>query len=143
MVTREQARERWLTGVPDDARETLITPGWFDALADATWATDPVGAQMSPPVIRAPNGVLQDGAEYTSAGRPRYDPSKITVPTLLVVGAWDRDTPPSMAQTLFPLLVNAPGKRLVVLAEGTHTIVMERNRLALFETVQKFLETAR
>jgi alpha-beta hydrolase superfamily lysophospholipase len=45
-----------------------------------------------------------------------------------------------MAQTLFPLLVNAPGKRYVALAEGTHTIVMERNRLKLFEAVQAFLD---
>ena len=143
MVTREQARERWLTGVPDDARATLIPPGWFDAWAHATWATDPVGATMTPPVIRAPNGVRQDGAEYWQAGKPLFDPAKIAVPTLLVVGEWDHDTPPALARTLFPLLVNAPGKRLVELAEGTHTIVMERNRLALFETVQEFLETAR
>jgi esterase/lipase len=45
-----------------------------------------------------------------------------------------------MAQTLFPLLVNSPGKRFVMLAEGTHTIVMERNRMKLFEAVQSFLE---
>ena len=41
-----------------------------------------------------------------------------------------------MAQTIFPLLVNAPGKRLVQLAEGTHTIMMEKNRLELFKAVQ-------
>jgi hypothetical protein len=40
------------------------------------------------------------------------------VPTLLVGAEWDRDTPPYMAQTLFPLLVNAPGKRYVALARA-------------------------
>ena len=45
-----------------------------------------------------------------------------------------------MAQTLFPLLVNSPGKRYVMLAEGTHTIIMEKNRLELFEAVQAFLD---
>ena len=64
-------------------------------------------------------------------------------PTLLVVGEWDHDTPPALARTLFPLLVNSPGKRLVELAEGTHTIMMEQHRLALFETVQDFLEEGR
>jgi pimeloyl-ACP methyl ester carboxylesterase len=142
-VTREQARARWLNGVPEEHQESLIPAGWFDAWADATWATDPVGAQQSPPVIRAPNGVVQDGAEFWSAGKPLYDPAKITVPTLLVVGEWDHDTPPELAQTLFPLLENSPGKRFAQLAEGTHTIVMEKNRLALFETVQDFLEEAR
>ena len=62
------------------------------------------------------------------------------MPTLLVDAEWDRDAPPYMAQTLFPLLVNSPDKLYVELAEGTHTIMMERNRLKLFEAVQAFLE---
>jgi pimeloyl-ACP methyl ester carboxylesterase len=56
MVNREQAKQRWYTGVPEDKKATLIPAGWFDAWADATFATDPVGAQMNPPVVRAPNG---------------------------------------------------------------------------------------
>jgi pimeloyl-ACP methyl ester carboxylesterase len=141
-VAREQAKTRWLTGVPEDKKATLIPPGWFDAWADATFATDPVGAKMNPLVIRAPNGVQQDGDEFFAAGRPYYDPAKITTPTLLVHAEWDRDTPAYMAQTLFPLLVNAPGKRYVQLPEGTHTIMMEKNRLMLFEAVQAFLDEA-
>jgi pimeloyl-ACP methyl ester carboxylesterase len=141
-VARDAALGRWLTGVPEDKKAALIPAGWFDQWADATWATDPEGAKMSPPGLRAPNGVLQDGQEFFSAGKPYYDPAKVTVPTLLVVAEWDRDTPPYMAQTLFPLLVNAPGKRLVMLAEGTHTIIMEKNRLKLFEAVQSFLDEA-
>jgi pimeloyl-ACP methyl ester carboxylesterase len=140
MVTRETARQRWYTGVPEDKKATLIPAGWFDAWADATWATDSLGASANPPFIRAPNGVVADGLEFFGAGKPYYDPSKITVPTLLVDAEWDRDAPPYMAQTLFPLLVNSPGKRYVELGEGTHTIMMESNRLKLFEAVQEFLD---
>jgi pimeloyl-ACP methyl ester carboxylesterase len=142
MVSRDAAMGRWLTGVPEDKKATLIPAGWFDAWADATWATDPEGAKMNPPVLRAPNGVIQDGLDYWAAGKAYYDPSKITAPTMLVLGEWDRDTPPYMAQALFPLLVNSPGKRFVMLAEGTHTIIMEKNRLKLFEAVQSFLDEA-
>ena len=139
-VAREQAKTRWLTGVPEDKKATLIPAGWFETWADATFATDPVGAKMTPPTLRAPNGVQQDGDEFFSAGKPYYDPARITVPTLLVHAEWDRDTPAYMAQTLFPLLVNAPGKRYVQLPEGTHTIMMEKNRPMLFEAVQAFLD---
>jgi pimeloyl-ACP methyl ester carboxylesterase len=139
-VAREQAKSRWLTGVPEDKKAALIPAGWFESWADATFATDPVGAKMTPPALRAPNGVQQDGDEFFSAGKPYYDPAKITVPTLLVHAEWDRDTPAYMAQTLFPLLVNAPGKRYVQLPEGTHTIMMEKNRQMLFEAVQAFLD---
>lgn len=137
-VNKDQAKGRWLNGVPEDKKAALIPAGWFEAWADATWATDPKSAGSN--MLRAPNGVIADGMEYWSAGKSYYDPAKVTVPTLLVLGEWDRDTPPYMAQTLFPLLVNAPGKRFVMLAEGTHTIIMERNRMKLFEAVQSFLE---
>jgi pimeloyl-ACP methyl ester carboxylesterase len=140
VTTRAQALARWLTGVPEAKRASLIPAGWFDQWADATWATDPQGAKQDPPAIRAPNGVLADSADFWAAGKPYYDPAKITVPTLLVHGEWDQDLPPYMAQTLFPLMVNSPAKRCVMLAEGTHTMLMEKNRLALFRAVQDFLD---
>jgi esterase/lipase len=59
---------------------------------------------------------------------------------VLVDAEWDHDAPPYMAQTVFPLLFSSLDKRYVELAEGTHTIMMERNRLKLFEAVQAFLE---
>jgi pimeloyl-ACP methyl ester carboxylesterase len=139
-VSREAAKGRWLTGVPEDKKADLIPAGWFEAWADATFGSDPVGAAQNPPVLRAPNGVVKDGNEYWAAGKPLYDPAKITVPTMLVLAEWDRDTPPYMAQTLFPLLTNAPAKKLVMLGEGTHTIIMEKNRMQLFNAVQQFLE---
>ena len=97
---------------------------------------------MNPPVLRAPNGVQQDGDEFFGAGKPYYDPAKITVPTLLIHAEWDRDTPPHMAQTLFPLMVNAPGRRYVELPEGTHHIMMEKNRMQFFHEVVGFLNEA-
>jgi pimeloyl-ACP methyl ester carboxylesterase len=142
MVRRDQALGRWMTGVAENKKADLIPAGWFDAWADATWATDPEGAKMDPPVLRAPNGVIQDGLEFYGAGKGYYDPARITVPTLLIHAEWDQDTPPYMAQTLFPLLTNSPGKRYVALAEGTHSIIMERNRLELFKAVQAFLDEA-
>jgi len=139
-VTREAARARWYNGVPDDKKATLIPAGFFDAWADATFATDAEGAKMDPPILRAPNGVMADCAEYWWVGKSYYDPAKVTAPALLVTAAWDTDVPPTMARTLFPLLKNSPGKRLVELAQGTHNVMMETNRLELFEAVQKFLD---
>jgi pimeloyl-ACP methyl ester carboxylesterase len=136
-VSRDAALQRWLTGVPEDKKADLIPTGWFEQWADATFATDQKGAGKT---LRAPNGVVQDGQEFWSAGKPTYDPARITSPVLLVLGEWDRDTPPYMAQTLFPLLVNAKWKRLTMLSEGTHTIAMEKNRMLLLRTVQQFLE---
>jgi pimeloyl-ACP methyl ester carboxylesterase len=141
-VTQAQARERWTAGVPEAARANLIPPGWFEHWAGVTWATDPEGMRRNPAVLRAPNGVLLDGREYWQSNRPYWDPAKVTAPTLLVAAEWDRETPPSMATTIFPLLTASPGKRCVLLGEGTHTMLLERNRGALYQAVQVFLEEA-
>lgn len=140
LVTVAQTHARRMMGVPEAAKAGLFPPGWFEAWAEATWASDPKAATHNPPAMRAPNGTVQDTLEYWSAAKPYYDPAKIAAPTLLVLGEWDNDTPPAMAQTLFPLLVNSPGKRLVILGQGTHVIYMERNRLDLFRPVQSFLD---
>lgn len=139
-VTREATRTRWLTGVPENKKADLIPPGWFDAWADATFATDPVGAKESPPVLRAPNGVVQDSREYWAAGKPLYDPADIRVPTFLAHAEWDADLPSYQLYAYFQKLVNAPYKRYVQIGEGTHTVIMEKNRMQLFQAVQQFLD---
>ena len=45
-----------------------------------------------------------------------------------------------MAQNQLLTLTGAPHKRCVALGEGTHTIIMEKNRLKLFREVQLFLD---
>src|SRR5207248_98347 len=79
-VTREAAKGRWLSGVAENKKADLIPAGWFEAWADATFATDAEGASRNPPVLRAPNGVVLDGREFWGAGKAMYDPGNIRVP---------------------------------------------------------------
>ncbi len=139
-VTRDAAKARWLAGVPEDKKASLIPPGWFEAWADATFATDPVGLKQTPPVLRAPNGVLQDGREFWGAGKAQYDPAGIRVPTFLAHAEWDADLPSYMLHAYFAKLTSTPYKRYVEIGEGTHTILMEKNRMQLFQAVQQFLD---
>jgi pimeloyl-ACP methyl ester carboxylesterase len=139
-VSRDAAKARWLTGVPEDKKADLIPTGWFEAWADATFATDPVGSKQTPPVLRAPNGVVQDGRDLWRASKPPYDPADIRVPTFLVHAEWDADLPSYMLHAYFSKLTNTPYKRYVEIGEGTHTIIMEKNRMELFQGVQQFLD---
>ena len=100
-VTKEAAKQRWLNGVPESKMAELIPSGWFEQWADATWLTDPVGSKRTPPVVRAPNGVLQDLRTYWTAGKAHYDPGDIRVPTLIVHAEWDADLPSDQAQAYF------------------------------------------
>jgi len=84
--------------------------------------------------------VMADVAETFWVGKGYYDPAKITMPVFMISAAWDRDVAPALARTLLPLLVNSPSKRLVELDRGTHNVMIEDNRIELFEAVQKFLD---
>jgi pimeloyl-ACP methyl ester carboxylesterase len=139
-VTMDAAKIRWLTGVPENKKADLIPAGWFEALSAAALASDTVGSKQNPPVLRAPNGVVQDGRDYWGAGKPVYDPAQIRVPTFLAHAEWDQDTPSYMLYAYFARLTNVPYKRYVEIGEGTHTVLMEKNRTQLFQAIQQFLD---
>jgi pimeloyl-ACP methyl ester carboxylesterase len=141
-VTKDSAEKRWLTGVSENQKTYLIPPGWFDQWADANWATDPVGSKQTPPVLRAPNGVLQDMRNYWTAGKALYDPGDIRVPTLLIHAEWDAELPSDQAHAYFAKLTNAPYRRFVEIGEGTHFIMMEKNRMQFFREIMNFLGEA-
>ena len=108
--------------------------------ADA-WSeqTDAVGAQATPPVLRAPNGPLAEVIGHWASDRPMFEPDRLVAPTLLTVAEWDRTTPPYMAQELLPMLTRARETRLALIPGGTHQVFLERNRQALFAAVQQWL----
>lgn len=139
-VRLDQAMQRWLRGVPSDKVQSLIPDGWTSVWASQVMAADPWGAMQIPPVIRAPNGTVLDSREYWSNGRPIYDPGRIACPVLIVHGEWDQDLPLDMARAYFSLLTGAPYRRWVEIAEGTHSLLLEKNRLQLFSAVQTFLD---
>jgi pimeloyl-ACP methyl ester carboxylesterase len=107
--TMAQARRRLQAGAPKGQLGTLMPPAWFEAWSAATLATDPVGAQQDPPVLRTPAGVSQDASAFWDEGKSYYDPKRITAPTLAVVAEWDTVTPADEARALYEALVNSRG----------------------------------
>lgn len=138
-LTRAAARQILSEGAPEAERGALFPPGWFEHWADATFATDPEGARRVPSVLRVPNGPAQDAAEFWAAGRPWFDPARIAAPALVAVGEWDAVAPPSRSLPLFQAMTASAGKRFVVLDRGTHGLMLQRNRGALYQAVQGFL----
>jgi pimeloyl-ACP methyl ester carboxylesterase len=139
LVKKEAAKARWTRGVPEDKVGGLIPPGVFDQWWDATIATDPVGSKIDPPMLRAANGVTAEFVNYWLAGKPYYDPGNITVPTLLIHAEWDADLPTYMAEAYFARLTSAPYKRFVQIGEGTHSVMLEKNRMQFFHEILGFL----
>jgi pimeloyl-ACP methyl ester carboxylesterase len=136
-----RTRERLQAGAPEEKKNELMPASWFEAWSAAVLATDPVGSKRQPPVLRSPAGVVQDNRNYWDVGKPYYDPARIKAPTLLVVAEWDYRVPD--AQALFQKLPNGSEKRLVQIGEGTHVVLLEKNRMQLFQEVQFFLDRTR
>jgi pimeloyl-ACP methyl ester carboxylesterase len=141
--TMEQARSRLQNGAPEEKKKDLMPAAWFEAWSAATLAIDPVGAKQTPPVVRTPNGTVQDTREYWMTGKPLWEPSEIKAPTLIVLAEWDGATPVTGAQAVFGKLTNTHYKRLVQIGEGTHLVFLEKNRMHLFREVQLFLDEPR
>ena len=51
------------------------------------------------------------------------------------------ETTPQQASTVFNKLSRATEKRMTVIGSGTHTLLLERNRHALFDVVASFLSS--
>ena len=132
-------RERWLAGAPEAARASLIPEGWFERWAEASLATDPQGNTERPRVMRAVNGPIQDIRDYWAVGKALYDANDIRVPVLLVHAEWDRDVTMASTQEFFLSLKRAPYRRWVEIGEGTHMVLLEKNRLQAFDTISRFL----
>ncbi|WP_439402933.1 alpha/beta hydrolase [Bradyrhizobium sp. DASA03068] len=136
VVERSAAKSRWLNGVPDDKKNAILPPAWFDVWAEATFANTGLGSDK----LRAPNGTVQDSREYWASGKPLYDPSLLTMPVLIVHADQDRDCPMDMAQTVFSKLSAAPYRRWIEIGDGTHSVFMEKNRWQVFAAVDGFLD---
>jgi len=139
-ANRDTTRLHWFNAVPPAKVDEVIAPETFERWLAAAMATDPGGAAMQPPCLRAPNGTLADTRDYWAQGRAPYDPARIRVPVLMTHAEWDHVLPASMAHALFGALVNAPYKRHVEFSEGTHYLMLEKNRMQVFREVQLFLE---
>ena len=138
IVDRSAAKSRWLNGVPDDKKAALLPDAWFEAWADATFASGQAGP--GPSHLMAPNGTVIDSREFWADGEPLYDPARLTVPVLIMHGEWDRDCPLEMSRAVFGRLTAAPYRRWVEIGEATHSLFLETNRWQVFGAVDQFLD---
>src|SRR5262249_44707236 len=70
-------------------RMTVLLVAMLTLLVAVPLAAQP---KQTPPVVRTPNGTVQDTREYWLAGRALWEPCGIKAPTLIVVGEWDAGT---------------------------------------------------
>jgi pimeloyl-ACP methyl ester carboxylesterase/heme-degrading monooxygenase HmoA len=115
-----------------------LEPEIFEDWKRQWLASDPLSKSDSMDRVRYPSGPLQD-VEDLLHGKPYYDLSKITSPTLIIRGEWDTYPSNEDAGLLFTQLVNTRTKKYVVIEKGTHVMHLEKNRNQLYEEVNNFI----
>jgi pimeloyl-ACP methyl ester carboxylesterase len=139
LVSAEATIARWTTGLSQRQIESLGPPERLRAWADAAVASDPASGDLTPPQLRAPTGVVKDALTLVMQGQPLYDPARILAPTLVVVGDWDVETTPAQGRAVFERLSAAAARRYTLIGGGTHSLLLEDQRLQLYEVVAGFL----
>jgi pimeloyl-ACP methyl ester carboxylesterase len=141
-VQSDSAVRRWAIGLSQDEIDRIVAPELVKQWCEDVVLCDPKAQETNPPQLRAPSGVLKDYTHCSTSGEPWYDPSLITAPTQIVVGEFDQETTQQQAASVFNKLTNSTEKRMTVVGNGTHTLLLERNRHALFDVVASFLLSA-
>jgi len=137
LLTLAELTQRWNgdlgDGDPAIRREADIAKTIFSTLA----AADPRAPSHRPPALRIPNGALLDLVSIFS-GRPLYDPTKLTMPLLVIRGADDTTSTDSDARNLLARSASHD-KEYRIVAPGSHFLCVERNRHDLYDPIRRFL----
>lgn len=130
--------ERWGHNLPDKERKELVADD-----AKKAWLAALSGTASGEQVLKVPNGPVADALKTWGAGTPAWRPDRISAPTMVVQGEWDADNPPAMGLSVFAQLTGTSARRYVLIGEGTHLLLLEKNRRQLFQAVHGFLEEQR
>lgn len=137
-VTVESMMKRWATGLSEEEINQLISAPDRLAWCQHTASCDPHFASTG--MLRAPTGVMKDYAQCRESGQDWYDPSLIRCPVFIIVGELDQETTPAQGQQLLSRLTGTASSTLTVVDQGTHSLLLERNRHQLHGAVQAFLQ---
>ncbi|MBB3135385.1 pimeloyl-ACP methyl ester carboxylesterase [Rhizobium pisi] len=140
LVPVHAALARWLSTVPEYARDHLIPEGWFDLWAQFTLAEETSDVDREQGKLRATNGPIQDIRTYWRANNPYYRPGDIRAPVLLLHGEWDIDVPLDLARAYFEQLTGASYRRWVEIGQATHLALLESNRMQAYCEVADFFD---
>jgi pimeloyl-ACP methyl ester carboxylesterase len=116
------------------SRKDILVPGVFEAFRDAMLAADPKSGELG-------------GSYRITAGRfsdllrnnPEFDASKITVPTLVIRGAFDTFSTREDCQALTNDL-GSQVKKFVEIPNASHMIPYEKANTTFYKAVRDFLE---
>jgi len=137
LMTHAALLGRWNEDIGGGDPARYREPGVAEAVFAQFAALDPGTRSGAEPAFRCPAGALADLVSVFN-GRPLYDASALTMPTLLVRGADDTTSTDSDARALLAA-IGAREKQYCVIDPGSHFLLLENNRRQLYKTLCDYL----
>lgn len=137
LITQADVTQRWNRELATDDPTRYRDNGLPEMVFETLSALDPGVRSNGCPAFRCPTGALVDLVSVFN-GRPLYDPSKLTMPTLLIRGANDTTSTDSDARNLLSAIAS-PDKDYRIITPGSHFLLIEKSRLAMYEHLDLFL----
>jgi pimeloyl-ACP methyl ester carboxylesterase len=123
--TADSLTRGWDRNIPiankDDWRDPLVAR----ALVDEALASDPESRSQRLAAFRSPCGALEDSF-YLATGHQLWDATLVTAPTLILASERDFWSRPVDHDNLVRDLVHAKRVKLVILANATHFVHLDR-----------------
>lgn len=133
-VSLQDFRQRWDAEIPVEDKSLWRCNGVLEALVESCVKDETSGQTDS---FRVPNGTILDLNEVFS-GRPLYDATAISIPTLLLRGSADPTSTHNDASGLFER-IGAQVKRYVLVGNGAHFMIAENKIAEVHAVVTGFL----
>ena len=90
--------------------------------------------------VQVPSGFEQD-LRNAFSGKPDYDASRVSAPTLLLRGAWDTICTDKDMATLWHGLANCHARQMLTIDRATHVPILEQQRFAVWAAIAAFFHT--
>lgn len=129
-VSFNELKQRWDAEIPVEDKSLWRSNGVLEALVESCTKCDA-------PTFQVPNGTILDLHEVY-AGRPLYNASDITIPTLLLRGSADPTSTHGDASRLFDR-IGAAVKRYTIVGNGAHFMIAENKIAEVHAVVSGFL----
>lgn len=140
LVTVEQQLARFISDVPA-GQPPVLAELQLEHWGPAWLASDPGAAGRMPQAVKLPGGPVADLAASWS-GTVLYDPERLSIPTMIVRGAWDSvctDDDVAGFRAAFGAERRGAGLVDVVIPRATHLMHLEEGRFALYAATNAFL----
>jgi pimeloyl-ACP methyl ester carboxylesterase len=138
IVTIEDQWNRFIEDVPEHA-PPVLSKIHFEEWSKFYLDSDRESRSREPAGVKTPLGPFSEIIKAWH-GQIAYDPSQVRSPVAIIRGEWDGLIQDDDARWLFDALCNAPSKRDIKIARGTHLMHLEAMRFALWRESICFLQ---